>query len=81
MLFYACYAIIFGLFSPVGQFVSRILLSLRQTARRYIIKVKGRRSAALIDRQRRAGVGQRAAATNRLAMDQMRRKLCTPKSG
>ena len=32
MPFYACYAVINGLFCPVGQFVSLISLSLRQAA-------------------------------------------------
>jgi ribosomal protein L11 methyltransferase len=33
MLFYACFAVINSLFSPVGQFVPRTSLSLRQAAR------------------------------------------------
>jgi hypothetical protein len=32
MLFYACFALINGLFRPVGQFVPRTSRSLRQTA-------------------------------------------------
>jgi len=39
MLFYACYAEINALFSPVGQFVSRKSLSLRQAARLRFVTV------------------------------------------
>jgi len=35
MLFYACFAVINGLFCPVGQFVPRTSLSLRHAARGY----------------------------------------------